>query len=134
MQLQNHNSTEIDMSGGSSSGKGFGRGSEKGERKGAPIVWDGPIGPNFFGEAVYKFPAECKSAFSDNNLLRGYDNRKEEWPKYSHGKDCVVQMMTEGADGGRRFFICPRAWVLAITISLHNIFSCFLKFTRIYLF
>jgi hypothetical protein len=71
MQLQNHNSTEIDMSGGSSSGKGFGRGSEKGERKSALIVWDGPIGPNFFGEVVYKFPVECKYAFSDNNLLRG---------------------------------------------------------------
>ena len=40
MQLQNHNSTEVDMSGGSSSAKGFGHGSGKGGRKGPPIVWD----------------------------------------------------------------------------------------------
>ena len=107
VQLQNHNSTEVDMFGGSSSGKGFGRGSGKGGRKGAPIAWDGSIGPNFLGEAVCEFPVECKSDFSNDNPPRGYDNRKEEWPKYSHGKDCVVQMVTEGTDGDRRFFICP---------------------------
>ena len=91
MQLQNHNSAEIEMSGGSSSGKGFGRGSGKGGRKGPPIVWDGPIvGPEFFGEAVYEFPVECKSDFSKDSPLRGYDNRIEEWPKCSHGEDCVV--------------------------------------------
>ena len=105
MQLQNHNSAEVDMSGGSSSGKGFGRGSGKGGRKGPPIVWDGPtVGPEFFGEAVYEFPVECKSDFSKDSPLMGYNNRREEWPKYSHGEDCVVQTMTEGTDGGRRFF------------------------------
>ena len=54
MQLQNHNSTEVDMSRGCSTAKGFGHGSGKGGRKGPPIVWDGPtVGPEFFGEAVY---------------------------------------------------------------------------------
>ena len=78
MQLQNHNSTEVHMSGGSSSAKGFGRESRNGGRKGPPIVWDGPVGPEFFGEAVYEFPVECKSDFSNDNPLRGYDNRREE--------------------------------------------------------
>ena len=124
MQLQNHNSAEIEMSGGSSSGKGFGRGSGKGGRKGPPIVWeDGPtVGPEFFGEAVYEFPVECKFDFTKDNPLRGYDNRREEWPKCLHGEDCVVQMMTKGMDGGRRFFRCLRAWVLAITLCVHNTF------------
>ena len=122
MQLQNHNSTEVDMSGGSSSAKGFGRGSGKGGRKGPPIVWDGPVGSEFFDEAVYEFPVECKYDFSNDSPLRGYDDRREEWPKCSHGEDCVVQMMTEGTDGGRRFFRCPRAWVLAITLCVHNTF------------
>ena len=91
MQLQNHNSVEVEMSGGSSSGKGFGRGSGNGGRKGPPIVWDGPtVGPEFFGEAVYEFPVECKSDFSKDSPLRGYDNHREEWPKCSHGEDCVV--------------------------------------------
>jgi len=98
MQLQNHNSTEVDMSGGSSSAKGFGRGSGKGGRKGPPIVWeDGPtVGPEFFGEAVYEFPVECKSDFTKDSPLRGYDYRREEWPKCSHAEDCVMQMMHEG--------------------------------------
>jgi len=80
MQLQNHNSTELDMSGGSSSAKGFGRGSGKGGRKGPPIVWeDGPIvGPKFFSEVVYEFPVECKSDFTKDSPLRGYDYRREE--------------------------------------------------------
>ena len=85
MQLQNHNSTEVDMSGGSSSATGFGRGSRNGGRKGPPIVWDGPVGSEFFGEAVYEFLVEYKSDFSNDSLLRGYDNRIEEWPKCSHG-------------------------------------------------
>ena len=111
MQLQNHNSTEVHMSGGSSNAKGFGRGSGKGGRKGPPIVWeDGPtVGPEFFGEAVYEFLVECKSDFTKDSPLRGYDHRREEWPKCSHGEDCVVLMMTDGTDGGRRFFRCPRA-------------------------
>jgi len=124
MQLQNHNSAQVNMSGGSSSAKGFGRGSGKGRRKGPPIVWeDGPtVGPEFFGEAVYEFPVECKSDFTKDSPLRGYDNRREEWPKCSHGEDCVVQMITEGTYRGRRFFRCPRAWVLAITLCVHTTF------------
>ncbi|KAG2617291.1 hypothetical protein PVAP13_3NG179762 [Panicum virgatum] len=27
-----------------------------------------------------------------------------------YGEDCLVQMLAEGTDGGRRFFKCPRAW------------------------
>jgi len=126
MQLQNHNSTELDMSGGSSSAKGFSRGSGKGGKKGPTIVWDdGPIvGPEFFGEAVYEFPVECKSDFTKDSPLRGYDHHREEWPKCSH---CVVQMMTDGTDGGRRFFRCLRAWVLAITLRFHKTFLMFSK-------
>ena len=61
------------MSGGSSSAKGFGRGSGKGCRKGPPIVREvGPtVGPEFFGEAVYEFPVECKSDFTKNSPRRG---------------------------------------------------------------
>ena len=118
MQLPNHNLAQVNMSGGSSSAKSFGRGSGKGGRKGPPIVWeDGPtVGPEFFGEAVYEFPVECKSDFTIDSPLRGYDYRREEWPKCSHGEDCVVQMMHEGTDGGCHFFRCPRAWVIAITL------------------
>ena len=39
-----------------------------------------------------------------------------------HGEDCLVQMFTEGMDGGRHFFKCPRAWVITITIHLLNMF------------
>ena len=129
MQLQKHNSAQVNISGGSSSAKGFGRRSGKGRRKGPPIVWeDGPtVGPEFFGEAVYEFPVECKSDFSKDSPLRGYNNRREEWPKYPHGEDCVVQMMTDGTDGGRRFFRCPFAWVVAITLRFHNTFLMFSK-------
>ena len=28
------------------------------------------------------------------------------------GEDCLVQMCTDGMDGGRRFFKCPHAWVI----------------------
>jgi len=124
MQLQKHNSAQVNISGGSSSAKGFGRGSGKEGRKGPPIVWeDRPtVGPEFFGEAVYEFPVECKFDFTKDSPLRGYDNHREEWPKCSHGEDCVVQMMTDGTDGGRLFFRCPRAWVLAITLCVHNTF------------
>ena len=128
MQLQNHNSAEVDMSGGSSTAKGFSHGSRKGGRKGPPIVWDGPtVGPEFFGEDVYEFLVECKSDFTKDSPLRGYDYRSEEWPKCSHGEDCVVQMMTEGTDGGCRFFRCPRAWVIAITLRFHKLFVMFSK-------
>ena len=43
------------MSGGGSSGKnyyGFGKG--KGRRKGDPIIWEGPLGPDSFPEPVFE--------------------------------------------------------------------------------
>ena len=110
------------MTGGSSRGKGFGSGRGKGGMKRTPIVWEGSLGPDFFEKPVYQFPPESKSDFTKECPLRGYDNRKEDWPKCMHGEDCLVQIITEGIDGGRRFFKCPRAWVIAITFRLLNIF------------
>ena len=109
MQLQERKSTEVAMSGGSSSGKCFGRGKEEGRV--LPLCGRGLLVQTSLGRLYMSshFPVENKSNFCKDNPLRGYDNRKEEWPKYSHGKDCVVQMVTEGTDGDRRFFICPRA-------------------------
>ena len=69
----------------------------------------------FFPEAVYEFPFESMSDFTKETPLRGYDNRREDWPKCMHGEDCLVQMCAEGTDGGRRFFKCPRAWVILST-------------------
>jgi hypothetical protein len=78
--------------------------------------------PDFFEEALYeRFPLESKNDFTKEAPLRGYDNRKEELPKCMHGEDCLVQMFTEGIDGGRRFFKCPRALVIAITLCCFNI-------------
>ena len=102
-------------SGGSSSGKGFGFERGKGDRKGPPIVWAGSIGPESFLEAVYEFPVESRSDFTKDSPLRGYDNRREDWPKCMHGEDCLVQMCAEGMDGGCRFFNCPRTWVILST-------------------
>lgn len=104
------------MAAGSSSGKGFGFGSGKGGKKGGPITWEGSLGPDEFEEPVYEFPVESKSDFNRERPLRGYDSRKEEWPKCMHGEECVVQMMADGVDGGRRFFKCPYAWVNDPTI------------------
>ena len=101
------------MSGGGSSGKnyyGFGKG--KGGRKGDPIIWEGPLGPDSFPELVFEFPPQHKSKFTNETLLQQYDNRREPWPKYRHGEDCLVQMCTDGMNGGRRFFKCPHAWVI----------------------
>ena len=39
-----------------------------------------------------------------------------------HGEDCLVQMFTDGMNGGRRFFKYSRAWVITITIRLLNMF------------
>ena len=101
--------------------RGSSRGREKG--KGTTIRWEGPLGLNFFEEALYKrFSVESKSNFSKEAPLRGYDERKEEWPKCMHGEDCLVQMFTKGIDGGRCFFKCPRAWVIPITICFFNMF------------
>ena len=53
------------MSGGGSSGKnyyGFGKG--KGGRKGDPIIWEGPLGPDSFPEPMFEFPPQHKSDLS----------------------------------------------------------------------
>jgi len=68
------------MSGGASSENGFGSGKRKVGRKGAPIVWEGSLGPDSFPEAVFEFPKQNKSEFTKETPLRGYDNRREEWP------------------------------------------------------
>ena len=111
------------MSRGGSSGKNYyGFGKEKGERKGDPIIWDGPLEHDFFPEPVSEFPPQHKSKFTNETPLRKYDDRKEPWPKCRHGEDCLVQMCTDGMDGGRRFFKCPRAWViLGCFISLSSL-------------
>ena len=51
-----------------------------------------------------------------------YDNCIEDWPKCMHGEDCLVQMLTEGTDGGRCFFKCPRAWVI---LSIKGVLDMF---------
>src|SRR6185312_6078023 len=98
------------MSGGGSSGKnyyGFGKG--KGGRKGDPIIWEGPLGPDLFLEPVFEFPPQHKSEFTKEAPLRRYKDRREPWPKCGHSEDCLLQMCTDGMDGGCRFFKCPRA-------------------------
>ena len=85
-------------------------------------MWEGSLGPDFFKEPMYQFPSESKSDFTKECPLRGYNNRKEDWPKCMHGEDCLVQMFTEGLDGGHRFFKCPRACVIVIAIDLFNAF------------
>ena len=69
-------------------------------------MWEGSLGPDDFDEPMYHFPVENKSDFTKECHRGGYDNRKEDWPKCRHGEDCLVQMFTEGLDGGRRFFKC----------------------------
>jgi hypothetical protein len=83
---------------------------------------------------VYEFPVESKSEFTKDAPLRGYNNRNEDWPKCMHGEDCLVQMCAEGVDGGRRFFKCPRAWVILPTIHFLNIFLFFSATNKIYFF
>jgi len=105
-------------SGGSSSGKGLGGGRGKGVRKGPPIVWEGSLGPDSFEEAIEEFPLERKSDFTRERPLRSYDKRIEDWPKYRHGLDCVVQMYNDCDGGGHRFFRCPRGFVLPLNSLL----------------
>ena len=117
------------MSGGSSRGRG------KGVKKGSPWeddpnAWEGGLGSLDFSEAVERFPKECKRDFTRDYPLKNYDKRREEWLKCMHGEDCLVQMMTEGPDGGRRFFKCPRAIVNAIINPFFSIFSLQLPLTR----
>jgi hypothetical protein len=85
------------MSGGPSRGKGFATWKGKGGTTGNPIVWEGSLGPNVFGEPVEKFLEETKRDFNKERPLRAYDNRKEDWPKCMHGEDCIVQMYNEGS-------------------------------------
>jgi hypothetical protein len=111
------------MSGGSSRGKG------KEGTKGTPIVWEGSLDPEDFDESVYHFPIETKRDFTKQCPLRGYDNRKEDWPKCRHDKDCLVQMFMEGLDRGRRFFKCPRVEVIGFKILYSNFFlHCFASY------
>ena len=107
--------------GGSSSGKCVGKGRGKGGSKGPPILWDGSLGPDFFDEPLDEFPLESKSDFTNEAPLRGYDNRKEDWPKCHHGQDCLVQMCNDAEGGGRRFFRCPRGWVFVMNYLLLQI-------------
>ena len=112
-------------SGGSSSGKGFGSGRGKGSRKGPPILWPGSIGPEDFPKVVYEFPVESRSDFTKDSPLRRYDNRIEDWSKCMYGEDCLVQMLADGTDGSRRFFKCPRAWVMLSTKGVLDIFNMY---------
>ena len=54
--------------------------------KGTLIVWKGYLGPDFFEEPVYLFLPESKSDFTKECPLRGYNNRKKDWPKWMHGE------------------------------------------------
>ena len=86
-------------------------------------MWPSSIGLEDFLEAVYEFPVESRSDFTRDSPPRGYDNRIEDWPKFMHGEDCLVQMLAEGTDGGRRFFKCPRAWVILTTNDVLDMFN-----------
>ena len=88
-------------------------------------MWAGSIGPESFSEAVYEFPIGSRSDFTKDSPLRVYDNRREDWPKCMHGEDCLVQMCDEGTDGGRRFFKCPRAWVILSTEGVLDMFNMY---------
>ena len=91
------------MSGGSSSGKGFGGGRGKGLRKGPPVMWEGPVGTEIYPEPVFQFPVQSKSEFTTTKPLRGYDNRKEDWPKCMHG-DVTSQKSTKLNHALKYFF------------------------------
>jgi hypothetical protein len=86
----------IDMSSGSSRGKGVGNDRRKDGGKLPPICFDGPLGPDYFEEAVFNFPVQSKRDFNKEVRLRSYDNKREDWPKCMHGEDCLVQMFVEG--------------------------------------
>ena len=58
------------MSGGGSSGKNYyGLGKGKGGRKGDPIIWEGPLGPDSFPKPVFEFPPQHKSEFTNETLF-----------------------------------------------------------------
>ena len=95
------------MSGKSGKGKG-----------GAPVVWPGSYGPDWYPDPLEHFPLQGKKDFRPPVFLRPYDTRKEEWPKCCHGENCVMQVYHAGPeDGGRLFFRCPRGWVS----NLHSV-------------
>ena len=97
-------------------------GKEKGEEREISLYGTGLLDLIPFPEPVFEFPPQHKSEFTNETPLRQYDDREEPWPKYRHGEDCLVQMCTDGMDGGRRFFKCPRAWViLGCFISLSSL-------------
>jgi hypothetical protein len=74
-------------------------------------VWEGSLDPDSFEEPIEQFSLESKSDFTRERPLRSYDNRTEDWPKYCHGEDCVVQMYNNYDGGDRRFFRCPQGFV-----------------------
>jgi hypothetical protein len=102
----------------------LGEGRKEG-RKGPPIVWEGFVGPESYSEAMYEFPVESKGEFTKEKPLRGYDDRKEDWPKCMHDEDCLVHMCAEGTDGGCRFFKYPRDWVIVTSFRLLYMFLFF---------
>ena len=53
---------------------------------------------------VERARVQIKSNERSCPCLKWYDNRRETWPKCRHGEDCLVQMCTDGMDGGQRFF------------------------------
>ena len=116
--------------GGSLGGKGVGSARGKGGKKGGPIVWEGSLGPEFYDEPVFEFPLESKRDFNHECPLRGYDSRKEDWPRCRHGLDCVVQMCTDENDGAvHRFFRCPKGWALLVFyILFFEIFFMFCEY------
>jgi hypothetical protein len=99
---------QVRMSGGSSSGRGKGKQKvDPSPWEVDPNAWDRPLAPKVFSEFVDRFVVETKRDFSRDNPLQNYARRREPWPKCMHGEDCFVQMCTEGAEGGRRFFRYP---------------------------
>jgi hypothetical protein len=124
--------TGVRMSEESSSEKGFNTGRKKGGMKGPSIVWKGSVGSESYSEAVYEFSVESKGEFTKEKPRRGYDDRKEDWPKCMYDEDCLVQMRAEGMDGGRRFFKCPRAWIIITTIHLLHMFLFFYNLHEIF--
>jgi hypothetical protein len=94
----------------------------------------GSISPDSSSEAVFEFLVLSKSDFTNESPLRGYDKRKEDWPKCMHGEDCLVQLMTDGMDGSLCFFKCLRAWVIVIIVLFLHMFLLFPTTYSRYLF
>jgi|SRR5688572_8511904 hypothetical protein len=67
----------IQMSSGSSRGKGVGNERRKDGGKLPPMCFDGPLGPDFFEETVFNFPVQSKRDFNKEVRLRSYDIRRE---------------------------------------------------------